>query len=158
MPEFKDMLKYFRMREGLSQNELANKLGVSTSRISMYEAGKREPDFETEEKIADFFNTDLNTLRGRDTESNIVRVERLFSGGGSISSAEFEKMVKESISALVYPDAMPEAVKRVQELTEISRRATEPVTIAAHFDGDEYTAEELEEIKQFAEFVKNRRK
>lgn len=68
MPEFKDMLKYFRMREGLSQSELAAKLGVSVSRISMYEVGKREPDFETEEKIADFFNTDLNTLRGRDTE------------------------------------------------------------------------------------------
>lgn len=31
-------------------------------------------------------------------------------------------------------------------------------TIAAHFDGDEYTEEELEEIKQFAEFVKNKRK
>lgn len=33
-----------------------------------------------------------------------------------------------------------------------------PQTIAAHFDGDEYTAEELEEIRNFAEFVKNRRK
>lgn len=68
MPEFKDMLKYFRMREHLSQNELAIKLGVSPSTISMYEVGKREPDFEIEEKIADFFNTDLNTLRGRDSE------------------------------------------------------------------------------------------
>lgn len=66
--EFKDMLKYFRKREGLTQGELAQKLGVSTSRISMYETGEREPDFETEEKIADFFNTDLNTLRGRDNE------------------------------------------------------------------------------------------
>ena len=65
---FKDMLKFFREREGLSQNELAKKLGLSTSTISMYEVGKREPDFETEEKIADFFNTDLNTLRGRDIE------------------------------------------------------------------------------------------
>lgn len=70
MPEFKDMLKYFRMRENLSQSELAEKLGVSASTISMYEVGKREPDFETEEKIADFFNTDLNTLRGRDIENN----------------------------------------------------------------------------------------
>ena len=34
----------------------------------------------------------------------------------------------------------------------------EPTTIAAHFDGNEYTEEELEEIRQFAEFVKNRRK
>lgn len=33
-----------------------------------------------------------------------------------------------------------------------------PVTIAAHFDGDEYTEEELDEIRQFAEFVKNKRK
>lgn len=72
MPEFKDMLKYFRMRENLSQSELAEKLGVSASTISMYEVGKREPDFETEERIADFFNTDLNTLRGRDTESNCI--------------------------------------------------------------------------------------
>ena len=51
-----------------AQSELAEKIGVSTSTISMYEVGKREPDFETEEKIADFFNTDLNTLRGRDVE------------------------------------------------------------------------------------------
>lgn len=34
----------------------------------------------------------------------------------------------------------------------------EPTTIAAHFDGDEYTEDELEEIKNFAEYVKNKRK
>lgn len=34
----------------------------------------------------------------------------------------------------------------------------EPQTLAAHFDGDEYTDEELDEIKQFAEFVKAKRK
>ena len=31
-------------------------------------------------------------------------------------------------------------------------------TLAAHFDGDEYTDEELEEIKRFAEYIKSRRK
>lgn len=34
----------------------------------------------------------------------------------------------------------------------------EPQTIAAHFDGDEYTEEELEKIKEFAAFVKASRK
>ena len=34
----------------------------------------------------------------------------------------------------------------------------EPTTLAAHFDGDEYTEDELDEIRQFAEFVKGKRK
>lgn len=33
----------------------------------------------------------------------------------------------------------------------------EPTTLAARFDGDEYTEDELDEIKQFAEFVKGKR-
>lgn len=32
-----------------------------------------------------------------------------------------------------------------------------PTTIAAHFDGDEYTEDELEDIRAYAEFVRNRR-
>lgn len=35
---------------------------------------------------------------------------------------------------------------------------TESTTMAAHFDGDEYTEDELDEIKAFAEFVKAKRK
>ena len=34
----------------------------------------------------------------------------------------------------------------------------EPTTLAAHFDGEEYTEDELDEIRQFAEFVKGKRK
>ena len=33
-----------------------------------------------------------------------------------------------------------------------------PSTLAAHFDCAEYTEDELDEIRQFAEFVKNERK
>lgn len=33
-----------------------------------------------------------------------------------------------------------------------------PKTLAAHFDGDEFTADELDEIKQFAAFVKSKNK
>lgn len=37
-------------------------------------------------------------------------------------------------------------------------RLDKPQTIAAHFDGDEYTEEELTKIKEFAAFVKSNRK
>ena len=70
MGTFKDMLKYLRNREKLSQSELAEKLGVAKSTISMYEVGKREPDFETLEAIADLFNVDMNFLLGKDGSEN----------------------------------------------------------------------------------------
>lgn len=73
MAEFKDMIKYYRKLKGLSQAELAKDLGVSSSTISMYEVGMREPGFEMEEKIADYFNVDLNTLRGKDPEDGLSR-------------------------------------------------------------------------------------
>lgn len=41
---------------------------------------------------------------------------------------------------------------------EITYIDSAPSTIAAHFDGTEYTEDELDEIRQFAEFVKNKRK
>lgn len=62
MGNFNDMLKYLRVREKMSQAELADKLGVSKSTVGMYELGKREPDFETLEAIADLFNVDMNFL------------------------------------------------------------------------------------------------
>lgn len=65
MADFPSMLKYLREREGISQRELASKLQMSPSAIGMYESGKRRPRFEDEEAIADFFNVDINTLRGR---------------------------------------------------------------------------------------------
>ena len=65
MGNFNDMLKYLRVREKMSQAELADKLGVSKSTVGMYELGKREPDFETLEAIADLFNVDMNFLLGK---------------------------------------------------------------------------------------------
>lgn len=66
---FNERLKELRERKGLSQVALADKLGVSKSAVSMYERGERNPDFETLEVIADFFNVDMNYLLGKDDGS-----------------------------------------------------------------------------------------
>lgn len=59
---FKDELRALRLQDGLSQGELAKKLGVGRSTVSMYESGQREPDFEMLEKIADYFNVEMSRL------------------------------------------------------------------------------------------------
>lgn len=71
MNTFESALKYLRTRQNLTQLELAEKLGMSKSIISMYENGNRKPDFETLEKIADFFNVSMNFLMGRDSADTI---------------------------------------------------------------------------------------
>jgi len=93
MADFKDMLKYYRKRDGLSQAELARKLGLRPSTISMYEVGEREPNFETEERIADFFNVDLNTLRGKDIEREaVVKMQRTLSDDESALIDDYQKL------------------------------------------------------------------
>lgn len=44
------------------------------------------------------------------------------------------------------------------EIIPAYKKPLQVQTLAAHFDGDEYTEDELNEIRQFAEFVKNKRK
>lgn len=65
MATFSDMLTYLRKQDGLSQKDLADKTGLTRSAIGMYETGKREPDFETLEVFADFFNVNMDTLLGK---------------------------------------------------------------------------------------------
>lgn len=72
MGDFKNVFKRLRTSSKLTQAEMALKLGVSKSTISMYENGNREPDFETLEKIADFFNVDTDYLLGRTEKTSIL--------------------------------------------------------------------------------------
>lgn len=65
MTLFSSALRELRETRGLTQEALADKLGVSKSAVSMYERGEREPSFEMMESIADIFNVDMNRLHGK---------------------------------------------------------------------------------------------
>lgn len=72
MAKFAKVFKSLRTQHKLTQQELATKLGVSRSAIGMYENGEREPDFETLEAIADFFNVDMDYLIGRSSHITTI--------------------------------------------------------------------------------------
>ena len=65
MPAFGSVLQQLRKERHLTQEQLAQTLGLAKSSISMYENGKREPDFATMEQLADYFGVDMDTLYGR---------------------------------------------------------------------------------------------
>lgn len=72
MGDFQNIFKRLRLSSELTQAEMAEKLGISRSTIGMYETGAREPDFETLEKIADFFNVDTDYLLGRTDKTTLL--------------------------------------------------------------------------------------
>ena len=86
--EFKDRLKDLRMRRGLSQVELGKNLGLSNSTISMYERGERQPDFETLDLIADYFNVDVSYLLGKEIGSMYYLDPKLYDLAIRISKDE----------------------------------------------------------------------
>lgn len=81
MNRFADRLKQLREEASLSQNELAQFLKTTRSRISMYEQGQREPDFEMQETIADYFNVDLDYIMGRTSIRKSISVNLLDENG-----------------------------------------------------------------------------
>ena len=74
---FSDELKKLRNSRGITQQKLADVLGIAKSTISMYENGNREPDFETSEAIADYFNVRIDDLLGRKNESPVFSISNI---------------------------------------------------------------------------------
>ncbi|WP_067730974.1 helix-turn-helix domain-containing protein [Oceanobacillus damuensis] len=71
----KERLKQLRKEKGISQYEAAKKLGFSRGKLANYEQGTREPDYDTLEKLADFYDCSLDYLLGR---SNLTNNEEEF--------------------------------------------------------------------------------
>lgn len=107
MADFAPILKSLRTGSTLSQQELASRLGISKSAVSMYEQGRREPDFDVLKRIADIFHVEIDYLLGRN-------------------------------------ETLPEDFS--------------PVTIAAHLDTSDLTQAELDDVADYIEFIRSKRK
>lgn len=63
-------LKELRENVGLSQKAFADRLNISQSTVGMWESGKREPNYNTTERIADYFDVSVDYLLGRTDDKN----------------------------------------------------------------------------------------
>lgn len=73
-------LKYLRESHGISQQKLADAVGISQQSVNKYENHQTQPDIVTLIQIADFFHTSVDYLIGHSeaqAESDGVPVYRL---------------------------------------------------------------------------------
>lgn len=59
------MLRQLRKEKNLTQEEMAIQSGVARTTYAMYEQNNRQPDYETLQRIADFFDVSIDYLLGR---------------------------------------------------------------------------------------------
>lgn len=63
-------IKELRKQNHITAKQLAEALNVAESAVSLYENGKRAPDFGTLSRIADFFGVSTDYLLGREEQQN----------------------------------------------------------------------------------------
>jgi transcriptional regulator with XRE-family HTH domain len=88
-------ISYLRKERKLSQRELAKELNIGNSTLAMYELEKREPDFNTLQKIADYFDVSTDYLLGR---TDIKKSE--------LDNEEEEKDIEKVIDELLEQDGL----------------------------------------------------
>ncbi len=130
MSKFSSRLKELRKESGLSQQKLADMLGITKSSINMYERGEREPRMDGLEQMSDFFDVDIDYLVGKSS----VKKRGLDAGN---DTAE-QKMSFGDMSS------------------DFSKKDSELI-FALWGDTDEIDEKDLDDVKKFAAFIKERK-
>ena len=96
MNKYGKRLKELRKTMNMTQDDLAERLNTSRSRIGMYEQGRRQPDFEMQEAIADLFNVNIDYLFGRsdDERKSLVELSSGLNEEGYTRLLEYAKFLQ----------------------------------------------------------------
>lgn len=127
--DFSDKLKSARKNAGLTQAQLAKKLGVTVQNYSQYETGKRNPKYETRQRILKAIGIDINELEPPTQEE----LERMRENARNADSERIEATEEERLSSLINHKAKmldnsgkQKVVDYMDDLTKIPDYRKEP--------------------------------
>ncbi len=90
-------LQFLRAREGVTQEQLAERLDVSRQSVSKWESGASFPEMDTLLKLCDMFHTDMDTLLRGSVEQSLSED----SAGYDRFMTSYARKVAGSVSALI---------------------------------------------------------
>lgn len=92
---FEKNLKYYRLKNNMSKKDLAAACGITSMAISNYESGKRKPDIEIIQKLANVLGIQISDfLASRNTKLNFSHRE--FRKNSTLTKAQ-QEFVRESV-------------------------------------------------------------
>lgn len=91
-----DKLKLLRQRHNYTQQDIADRLGVTRSTVSNFEIGRRKPEVDVLEKLAVIYGVDLNYFATQPIKANdlielVERAETIFNNP-DIAEAKKDKV------------------------------------------------------------------
>lgn len=84
-----------RKSKGLSQQDVADYLGISRQAYCNYENGKREASYETLLQLSEYFNVTVDELLGRESKHNVTEDDirfALFDGADNITDEMYKEV------------------------------------------------------------------
>lgn len=139
MSKFGEVVRVLRIKRGYSQAQLADLLGLKRSAIGNYEQGIREPDLDTIEAIADFFDVPIAALVGRDESDYSRRLhENINSTTHYDKDDDLDRILNENHDEIMQ---ISESVRRNPELREIYSLTSKA------------TPDKMRQIRDFVRFV-----
>ena len=99
-------LKYLRLQKGLSQEQLADNLGITRSRLGAYEENRNEPSIDLLITISDYFHVAVDAL---------VR--------GDFSKTSLDGLMKIGKNRMLFPILIDEDGRDVVELVPLKASA-----------------------------------
>ena len=113
-------LKKLRTEHNISQQHLANVIGVSQQSVNKYENQNIEPDITTLMLIADYFHVTVDYLIGHDEEMNSRTEKQLFC---------LDKMERSLLDSFRFlPEDLASSAVRAAELAERGDALARPPT------------------------------
>ena len=95
MEKFHEKLKVLRKKKGLTQQEVADKIGINRPSYSNWEKGRREPSFENLSMLACIFDVAIDYLLGDYLEISKERYLEIKESGLMKTSNVFPQRLKE---------------------------------------------------------------
>ncbi|WP_252503234.1 helix-turn-helix domain-containing protein [Sporosarcina sp. Marseille-Q4943] len=110
---FSESLKALRKKKKMSQQEMADFLGITRQGYAKYESGESEPSFATLEKIALFFGVTTDDLLGFENTINVA--------GKDISLTDYELKLFNELKKhpIMLHDLATDPEKKVKELIKL---------------------------------------
>lgn len=100
---FGERLKELRKSKShLTQLDMAKYLGIAKTTYASYEQGKRTPDADIQNKIADYFNVTLDYLHGREKKTTHRLTDKQKTIANHLDDDVSEDDMKEILSFINY--------------------------------------------------------